>query len=89
MIELPTKNYVDIKFNDPSMIKNTDHVDFNARNLDNVGWVKVNKMPAIEKHLTPKLYVDNHIHNIISYVDGLHEINRNRRDLASVFNDQE
>ena len=44
-------------------------------------------MPAVEEHLTPKLYVDNAIHEIIGYVDGLHEINRNRRDLSSVFND--
>ena len=33
------------------------------------------------------LYVDNAINDIISYVDNLHEINRNRRDLSSVFND--
>ena len=31
IIELPTKNYVDNKFKDPSIIKNTDHVDFNAK----------------------------------------------------------
>ena len=31
VIELPTKHYVDNKFNDPSIIKNTDHVDFNAK----------------------------------------------------------
>ena len=29
IIELPTKYCVDNKFNDPSIIKNTDHVDFN------------------------------------------------------------
>ena len=89
IIELPTKNYVDIKFNDPSIIKNTDHVDFNDKKLDNIGWVKVNKMPAIEEDLTPKVYVDNTISNIISYVDNLHEINRKRRDLSYVFNDQD
>ena len=89
IIELPTKNYVDNKFNDPSITKNTDHVDLKAKNLENVGWVKVNKMPATVEHLTPKLYVDNAIHDIISYVDNLHEINRNRRNLSSVFNDQD
>ena len=87
--DLPTRNYVDNNFNDPSILKNTDHVDFKAKSLDNVGWIKVNKMPAVEEHLTPKLYVDNAIHNIISFVDGLNEINRNRRDLSSVFNDQD
>ena len=89
IIEMPTKNYVENKFNDPSIIKNTDHVDFNDKNLDNVGWVKVRNRPEIEEHLAPKLYVQNAIHDIISYVDNLHEINGNRRDLSSVFNDQD
>ena len=89
IIELPTKIYVDNKFNDPSIIKNTDHVDFNVKNLDNVRWIKVNNMPAVEEHLTLKLYVDNAIHQIIGHIDSSHEINRNRRDLSSVFNDQD
>ena len=79
IIELPTKNYVDNKFNDPSIIKNTDHVDFNNKDLDNVGWIKVNKYPFLEEHLTPKVYVDN----------AIFEINRNRRDLSTVSNDQD
>ena len=127
-IELPTKNYVDKNFNDPSIIRNTAHVDVNDKNLDNVRFVKVNSMPAVREHLTPKYYVDNAISywldelsllrldpgeqlkldeedSIIlnsaltspktiielatkSYVDSLHEINRNRQDLSSVFNDQ-
>ena len=126
-IELPTKNYVDKNFNDPSIIRNTAHVDVNDKNLDNVRFVKVNSMPAVREHLTPKYYVDNAISywldelsllrldpgeqlkldeqdSIIlnsaltspktiievatkSYVDSLHEINRNRQDLSSVFND--
>ena len=89
IIEVPTKNYVINKFNDPSIIENAHHVDFNDKNLDSVRWIEVNKMPAVEEHLTPKLYVDNAIHEIIGYVNGLHEINRNRRDLSSVFNDQD
>ena len=32
------KNYVDDKFNDQSLIKNTDHVDFNDKNLKNVHY---------------------------------------------------
>ena len=125
IIELPTKNYVDNKFNDSSIRKNVDNVDFNDKDIDNVGWIKVNKWPRDGEHLTPKLYVDNAIHessllslhrdekqkldeqdsilldsilippNTIielptkSYVDSLHEINRDRRDLSSVFNDQD
>ena len=86
---MPTKNFVDNKFNDPIIIKNTDHVDFNDKNLDNVSSIKVNRIPTCEEHLTPKLYVDNAINDIISYVDNLHEINRKRRDLSSVFSDQD
>ena len=62
IVELPTKNYVDNKFNDSSIIKNVDNVDFNDKDIDNVGWIKVNKWPRDAEHLTPKLYVDNAIH---------------------------
>ena len=46
-------------------------------------------MPEVPNDLAPKLYVDNAIRGIIGYVDNLHEINRNRRGLSSVFNDQD
>ena len=62
ILEIPTKNYVDSKFNDSSIIKNIDNVDFNDKDIDNVGWIKVNKWPRDGEHLTPKLYVDNAIH---------------------------
>ena len=62
ILEIPTKNYVDNKFNDSSIIKNTDNVNFNDKDIDNVGWVKVNKWPKDAEHLTPKIYVDNTIH---------------------------
>ena len=62
IVELPTKNYVDNKFNDSSIIKNVDNVDFNDKDIDNVGWIKVNKWPRDGEHLIPKLYVDNAIH---------------------------
>ena len=88
IIELPSKIYVDIKFSDPSIIKNIDHVDFKDKKLDNFRFVTINNMPAVEEHQTPKIYVDNAISDIISYTADLHEINRNRRDLLSVFNDQ-
>ena len=61
IIKLPTKIYVDKKFNDPSIIKNTAHVDFNDKNVDNVRFLKVNSMPAVGEHLTAKYYVDNAI----------------------------
>ena len=60
------KHYVDKLFNDPSIIKNTAHVDFNDKNLDNVRFVKVNSMPAVGEHLTAKYYVDNAISNSIN-----------------------
>ena len=129
ILELPTKNYVDNKFNDPSIRKNTDDVDFNNKILDNVFAIRVNSYPTIDAQLTTKFYVDNFIFNYVdeksllrldpkgkihhgkldsifvnssvtsprtiielptkSYVDSLHEINRDRRDLSSVFNDQD
>ena len=63
--EAASKNYVDNKFNDPSIIKNTAQVDFNDKNLDNVRFVKVNSMPAVGEHLTAKYYVDNAISKAI------------------------
>ena len=59
--EAASKNYVDKKFNDPSILKNTAPVDFNARNLNNVHPLKVNTIPALEEQLTPKIYVDKNI----------------------------
>ena len=57
-MELPTKSYVDRKLNDPSIIKNTAHVEFNDKNLNIVRFVRVNSIPAVREHLTPKIYVD-------------------------------
>ena len=127
--ELPTKNYVDKKFDNPSIIKNTTHVDFNDKNLDNVRFIKVNSFPALPEQLTAKICVDKAISysvdessllrldpieklkldkrdsivvnstltspktiieiSIKLYVDSLHASSRNRRDLSSVFNDQD
>ena len=128
-LEILTKNYVDNKFNDPSINRITALVDFNDQNIDYARFVKVNSMPSVRAHLTPKYYVDNAISywleelsllrldpneelnldeqdsiilnsNLISpktiieiptknYVDSLHESSRNRRDLSSIFNDQD
>ena len=60
--EAASKNYVDKKFNDPSIIRNTAHVDFNDKNLDNVRFIKVISMPALGKHLTASYYVDDAIY---------------------------
>ena len=57
-IEMPTKSYVDSRWNDPSIIRNTAHVDFNDKNLDNVRFVKVKSLPAVREHLTPKFYIN-------------------------------
>ena len=54
ILEIPTKNYIDNKFNDSSIIKNTDHVDFNDKILDNVHSIKVNSYPTLDDQLTPK-----------------------------------
>ena len=89
ILEIPTKNYVDNKFNGSSIIKNTDHVDFNNKYIDNVRMISVNEMPEGGKDLTSKLYVDNALSDLLSYVNDLHEINSNRRDSSSVFNDQD
>ena len=59
--EAASKNYVDNKFNDPSILKNTKHIDLNDRNITNVRFLQVNQWPQIDSHLTPKLYVDTEI----------------------------
>ena len=59
--EAASKNYVDIKFNDPSIIKNTAHLDLNDKKFTNARFIQVNQMPQIDSHLTAKLYVDNSI----------------------------
>ena len=56
-----SKNYVDNLFNDPSIVKNTAHIDLNDRNTTNARFTQVNQMPQIDSHLTAKLYVDNSI----------------------------
>ena len=59
--EACSRIYVDNKFNDPSIIKNTTHVDFFDKNLNNVHSIKVNSFPTLEQHLTPKIDVDQAI----------------------------
>ena len=59
--EAASKNYVDNLTNDPSIIKNTEHIDLNDRNITNARFIQVNQLPQIDSHLTAKLYVDNAI----------------------------
>ena len=58
-----SKNYVDNKFKDPNIIKNTNHVDFNDKNLDTVNFIKLDSIPTLEQYLTPKFHVDRAIPN--------------------------
>ena len=58
-LEIPTKNYFDNKFNDPSILKNTEHIDLNDRKITNARFLQVIQGPQIDSHLTPRLYVDN------------------------------
>ena len=59
--EVCSKNYADNLFNDPSIVKNTAHIDLNDRNITNCRFLSVNQMPQIDSHLTAKLYVDTEI----------------------------
>ena len=59
--EACNKNYVDNLFNDPSIVKNTEHIDLNDRIITNARFIQVNQLPQIDSHLTAKLYVDNSI----------------------------
>ena len=59
--ETCSKNYVDILFNGPSILKNTAHIDLNDRNITNARYNHVNQLPQVDSYLTAKLYVDNSI----------------------------
>ena len=51
--EACSKNYVD------NIFKND--IDFSDVKLENIKFVKVNCQPAVNEHLTPKIYVDKAI----------------------------
>ena len=59
--EATSKNYVNSLFKDPSIIKNTEHIDLNDRNINNARFIQVNQWPRIDSLLTAKLYVDTEI----------------------------
>ena len=56
-----SKNYVDNLFNDPSILKNTEHIDLDDRNMTNARFIQVNQLPRVDSHLMAKLYVDSAI----------------------------
>ena len=59
--EAVSKNYVDKLFNDPSIVKNTEHIDLNDKIITNAKFTQVNQWPQIDSLLTAKLYVDAEI----------------------------
>ena len=66
------KSYVDNLFNYSSILKNTEHINLNDRNIAKAGFIQVNQLPQIDSPLTAKLYVDNSIDEPW--------INRNKQD---------
>ena len=60
--EAVSKNYVDNKFIDPSILKNSEHIYLKDRNNTNARFIRVNQLlQIIDFPLTVKLYVDNAI----------------------------
>ena len=59
--EPASKTYADSLFNHPSILKHTEHIDLNDRNITNARFIQVNQMRQIDSHLTARLYVDNAI----------------------------
>ena len=51
------KLYDDSRLDDPSTSKNNANVYCNDKNLENGRFLKVNSLPAVREHLTPKFYV--------------------------------
>ena len=55
IIEAASKFYVDNKFKDPSITKNSAPVDLTDKKLKNVRFVKVESMPVVGEHLTKNI----------------------------------
>ena len=73
--EACSKNYVDNLFNDPSIVKNTEHNDFNNNNLTNINSITLNTQAVNDNEVITK-----------AYVDQFHQENeRSRRDLGIDF----
>ena len=53
------KSYIDSGFKDLSLIRNTTHIDFKDKNLDNFPFVNgKTSMPAVRELLKAKHYVN-------------------------------
>ena len=81
--EPASKHYVDDLFNDPCIIKNTEYIDGNDRNITNAQFIQVNQLPQIDSHLTAKLYVDNAIDEI-SLVKNNQDNDFNNNNLTNI-----
>ena len=81
--EAASKNHVDNLFNDPSVLKNTELIDINDRNITNARFIQVNQLPQIDSHLTAKLYVDNAIDET-SLVRNNQDIDFNNNNLTNI-----
>ena len=58
--EPASTKHVDTKFTDPSIIKNTTHVNFNNKYFESLRFIKVNSYPSTchGEHAIAKYYVD-------------------------------
>ena len=68
------------------VLKNNAHVDFKAKSIDNVRFVKENSLPAIPEQLTAKYYVDQaNLSSIdaLSLVRNNHDNDFNNQNLAN------
>ena len=81
--EPASKNYVNNLFNDPSIVKNTEHIDLNDRNITNCRFLSVNQLPQIDSQLTAKLYVDSSIDEL-SLVRNNKDNDFNNNNLTNV-----
>ena len=59
--EAASKLYVENKFIDSRKFKYDTEVNCNDKKLENINFAKINCQPAVDSHLTPKVYVDNAI----------------------------
>ena len=50
--EATSKHYVDNLFNDPSIVKNTEHIDLDDRNFTNARFMQVKQIPQIDSPFT-------------------------------------
>ena len=81
--EAAPKNYVDSLFNDPSINKNTAHIDLNDRIITNGRFSQVNQLSQIDSHLTAKLYVDNAVDES-SLVRNIQDNDFNKYNLTNI-----